>query len=641
MSSLFTEFINDPIVERIGWALLHSLWLFTLVGLGLWIVLRLMSRARANTRHLIECVTFFAMPVIMVATYFAVELPITSSLVEIAETNSIAVVPSIAVDRPSASPVADVGDNAEIPVAVTGQSVAPAIATEAAAETSWYETLSRFVRPWLPTIVTCWLIGIALFSARPFVAWHAVRRLKTKGTSPVLAATAELLKQTADQLGLRRTVRILQSALVETPAVIGYLKPLILLPASVLSGLSTDQLRALLAHEIAHIRRHDYLINVLQTTVETLFFYHPAVWWASRVIRNERENCCDDVAVALCKDRATYAEALLAMDKLRPVKPSLALSAKGGSLLCRIRRLAGLTPSDRSSSNWWATGLIVLAAALTVALVLPMSSEAIATMDEDATAETEWGEPVDGLRMRVVPVHFGMSEENVDMNAVQRKFAAQKEVAFAIEMENVSEEPIKVLDTGYGNSFGASSGKPKTDWFSQFLFTIEYFDADGRKLEYPLVEHVMPSMILGSTKISEIAAGQSHRFLIRPEKWSSIHYQRLPHRKYSAVVHYHGLPKHAADKIREGKPDKEVLTTWSGDVASVATGFQIARPKLPGTMLNWGEPDNGLRAALSFAEALPWYGHGQKLDLLLHVENVGDRPITLSSGMWCSVAKLT
>ena len=126
------------------------------------------------------------------------------------------------------------------------------------------------------------------------------------------------------------------------------------------------------------------------------------------------------------------------------------------------------------------------------------------------------------------------------MEAVQRKFEAQKHVAFAIEMENVSDQPIKLLDTGYGNSFGASSGKPNTNWYGQFMFTIDYFDADGKKLEYPYVEHAMPHMILGSAKISEIAPGATHKFLLRPEQWRSIHYQRLPYRKYTAVVHYHG-----------------------------------------------------------------------------------------------------
>ena len=107
---------------------------------------------------------------------------------------------------------------------------------------------------------------------------------------------------------------------------IGWLRPVILFPASALTGLSAEQLEALLAHELAHIRRYDYLVNLLQTTVETLFFYHPAVWWVSAQVRQEREHCCDDLAVAACGDVLTYARALTALEQLRGSEPQLAAS---------------------------------------------------------------------------------------------------------------------------------------------------------------------------------------------------------------------------------------------------------------------------------------------------------------------------
>ena len=107
------------------------------------------------------------------------------------------------------------------------------------------------------------------------------------------------LRRLCGQLRIRRPVRLLESALVDVPMVIGWLRPVILLPASALSGLTPQQLEAIIAHELAHIRRHDYLINLLQSLIETLLFYHPAVWWVSRQIRREREHCCDDLAVAV------------------------------------------------------------------------------------------------------------------------------------------------------------------------------------------------------------------------------------------------------------------------------------------------------------------------------------------------------
>ena len=115
-----------------------------------------------------------------------------------------------------------------------------------------------------------------------------------------------MLERVSQRLGLRRATQILQSTLVQVPVVAGYFRPVILVPMSVISGLPASQLEAILAHELAHIRRHDYLVNLLQTLVETVFFYHPGVWWLSRQIRNERENCCDDLAVAVVGSGVDY-----------------------------------------------------------------------------------------------------------------------------------------------------------------------------------------------------------------------------------------------------------------------------------------------------------------------------------------------
>ena len=136
---------------------------------------------------------------------------------------------------------------------------------------------------------------------------------------------------------------------------IGWLRPVVLMPVSAMAGMGTQQLEAILAHELAHIRRHDYLVNLMQTLVETLLFYHPAVWWLSRRIRIERENCCDDLAVSLCGDPYAYAKALADLEELRADSSPLVLAATGGSLLYRVRRLIG-TPSHAGRGPGWLAG---------------------------------------------------------------------------------------------------------------------------------------------------------------------------------------------------------------------------------------------------------------------------------------------
>jgi uncharacterized protein (TIGR03435 family) len=136
-------------------------------------------------------------------------------------------------------------------------------------------------------------------------------------------------------------VRLLASALVDAPTVAGWLRPVVLAPVGVLTGLPAGQLEALLLHELAHIRRQDYLVNILQSVAEALLFYHPAVWWVSGHIRTERELCCDDVVVAVFGDPLTYARALAQLESWRPAHLSAAVAANGGSLADRIARLLG------------------------------------------------------------------------------------------------------------------------------------------------------------------------------------------------------------------------------------------------------------------------------------------------------------
>src|SRR6185295_5988417 len=128
---------------------------------------------------------------------------------------------------------------------------------------------------------------------------------------------------------------------VQAPTVVGWLRPVVLVPVGALAGLPADQVEALLLHELAHIRRHDYLVNILQSVAEALLFYHPAVWWVSGHIRTERELCCDDAAVSASGDALTYARALAQLESYRPAHLSSAVAANGGRLAGRIARLLG------------------------------------------------------------------------------------------------------------------------------------------------------------------------------------------------------------------------------------------------------------------------------------------------------------
>jgi bla regulator protein blaR1 len=233
---------------------------------------------------------------------------------------------------------------------------------------------------WMNGLVIAWLAGIVTLSLRALGGWHMVQSLKRRDT---LAVPGELLQRCQSlqrRLAVAWPVRFLLSRRIDAPMVVGWLRPVILIPVSAIAGLSAQQLDALILHELAHIRRLDTFTNILLVGVETVLFYHPAVWWVSRQVRTLREHCCDDVAVAAFGDAATYVEALTA---LAPWKAAgrMALAANGGQLKHRVARLLDGRCEPRRLSLSALTGLALLS--------LLAGSVAMAQTGHRAAAMTE------------------------------------------------------------------------------------------------------------------------------------------------------------------------------------------------------------------------------------------------------------
>jgi GWxTD domain-containing protein len=216
---------------------------------------------------------------------------------------------------------------------------------------------------WARFVFAAWLLGASLMSARMTGAWLVSRRLFLGG-DPIAESLEKRARRLAQQLGIARPLRILESQTVTSPCVFGVLKPVILLPAAVVAGLPASQLEAILAHELAHIARQDFLWNCLQRIVESLLFFHPAVWWLSHRIREEREMCCDDAAAKLCNDRILYSRALLAIEELRQPADAFALAAVAtngrSNLRARIARVLGIAEASPAAAS--GSGPLTLAA---------------------------------------------------------------------------------------------------------------------------------------------------------------------------------------------------------------------------------------------------------------------------------------
>jgi len=382
--------------EPLGWALLHFLWQGAAIALLLRAFLWLARRSAPQVRYAAAGAALLLMAVAVAGTVWWLAARTGTDRTKETEATAMtaghgsatASLSSFA-SLPSLQPkVIEPSDNALPPmVAAPVPSASPA---PAAAAPPAPPPVERF-RALIPWLVGAWAAGVALFSLRLVNGWRSVRRWRLSAQETIPAEWSARFTSLCDKLRISRPVRLLSSASLAVPVVIGWLKPVVLVPAGLFSGIPAAQLEAILAHELAHIRRCDWLVNLLQTVVETLLFYHPAVWWVSAQLRKEREHCCDDIAASLHGDTLGYARALTALEELRAV-PSAVLSAAGGSLLQRIRRLAGL-PEERAGGVAWPLGILT-AAALALALVLALPRQVVAQQKDAAVpAAGETGVP--------------------------------------------------------------------------------------------------------------------------------------------------------------------------------------------------------------------------------------------------------
>jgi len=192
---------------------------------------------------------------------------------------------------------------------------------------------------WKAILPLIWAVGALGFAVRALGGWAAVERLRRQGTPVVDPVVLNAVVRWAEELGVTRRVQVVLAA-VESPVTAGWWRPVVMLPISALTGLGRAELEAVLAHELAHIARHDYFVNWLQMAMEVLYFYQPAAWWISAVLRREREHCCDETAVRLSKDRTNYTRALVKLAELQACgAPGLA--GRSGGLEERIMKILG------------------------------------------------------------------------------------------------------------------------------------------------------------------------------------------------------------------------------------------------------------------------------------------------------------
>ena len=357
--------LSAPFGQALGWTLLHFVWQGTLIAFVLAAALHALRRHAAHVRYAVACGALALLLVIPAITLY---------LYAGANTETPADRPAGAASVTPASPAA----------------TAPALRPAASPETpaTWQQEANGLLRVALPWLVMLWMMGVLALSVRYLAGWTYTSVMRRRRIREVGRRWQEQVARLSEQMGVRQAVRLVSSALVQVPTVIGWLRPVILMPVSVFAGLTPRQVELILAHELAHIRRHDYLVNLMQAVCETLLFYHPAAWWVSGRVRIEREHGCDDLVVSVCGDAYTYAEALARLEHVRQGTPRLALAASGGSLLDRIRRLLEEPAEAPPRTARWVTGL-ALVSMFALSLYLSPALRGLWTQTQTRVAGTQ------------------------------------------------------------------------------------------------------------------------------------------------------------------------------------------------------------------------------------------------------------
>ncbi|MCF0071743.1 M48 family metalloprotease [Dyadobacter sp. CY261] len=339
----FVNLLPGPAVSAFGWTLIHSIWqgtLLMLIGVAAFYFLRKKS---ANTRYLAGVGFLFAQVLASVAT-FIYYYPKTAAAVSTAQ--SLARYTALSASRTWA---------------------------EVSRDLPFTFKMQMWLTAHLHELVICWLIGSGILLLRFAGGWIFTERLRINAKVVMDKEWRARFGVIIAKMDISKAVEFRETAKVLTPMVIGALNPVVLIPIGLLSGFSTAQVEAILAHELAHIRRNDYLINMLQSFVEVIFFFHPAIWWLSEKVRAEREHCCDDIALSVCGDKMSLAHALVKVAEWQAA-PGLAMAfaSKKPLLLHRVQRVLGLNPKPvRTFSSLpamiFAIGLIIGVSAYAVA----------------------------------------------------------------------------------------------------------------------------------------------------------------------------------------------------------------------------------------------------------------------------------
>ncbi|HXB09104.1 MAG TPA: M56 family metallopeptidase [Puia sp.] len=331
--------IPDTILRAVCWALLHSLWQGLVFALLAGLVLVLTKKASSALRYNLLCGGLALFLAVSGYTFY--------------------------IQLHGADGAVVMGTPVHGTVGTRVDGVAAATGTNAPA---FIDSLVQYFNTHAALVVVVWFIIFLARFVRLLSGLVYAQRIRYYQTNPAPAEWQQRLNELLRKIQVSRPVALLESALIKVPVVVGFLKPVVLVPIGMLAHLPGDQVESILLHELAHIRRRDHLFNLVQHLVDTLFFFNPAIVWVSSLIRAERENCCDDIAIRETRSRRQLIEALVSFHEYRQAVPGYALgfaNEKESPVVKRVKRIVHKTNHSLNAGERVVlmSGLLVLSAA--------------------------------------------------------------------------------------------------------------------------------------------------------------------------------------------------------------------------------------------------------------------------------------
>jgi beta-lactamase regulating signal transducer with metallopeptidase domain len=352
----------DPWIQALCWTLIHSLWQGLIAAILAGLLLTWTRKSSARLRYNLLALLFFGL-VAMAAGTFGWEYSRSGSEASQEQRHSaLTVSGKITTSKDQTVQ--------ELTTAIRGKASHDLDVNPLVKDGKWAR-FENYLNTHALYIVSAWLLILLIKLARTGVSLGHIRRLRHYKTSPSDGYWHHRVMALAEGIGLSRSVTLLQSPIVPVPMVIGILKPIILVPLGILSQLPPDQIEAVLLHELAHIRRMDYLVNLCQSLAESLLFFNPAVLWISALIREERENCCDDVAIGATRNKSQLIHALVAFQEFGEASIVFAVAFPGRKthLLDRVKRIVyNRNKTLNAMEKVLLAGCLLIASSLTLAV---------------------------------------------------------------------------------------------------------------------------------------------------------------------------------------------------------------------------------------------------------------------------------